>query len=456
MSSNSKTIIGSCEWVTIPDLDIPKINARIDSGARISSIHAYNISTFKKNSITYVDFDLFPVQNNRKICIHKTCKVYKRRNIKSSNGISERRYTILVNVEICNEIFPIELSLSNRDEMGFRMLIGREALKHRFLVDPAEKYIFGNFIDNISDSYSSIRIPKKKLTIGLLATNPDLYSNRRIMQAGIEMGHDMQFLNIKHCYLKLDTKKPEIRYRGGQILNNVDAIIPRIRPSKTKYGCSIIRQFESLNKYSLNSSDSIINSRDKLLSLQMLVAKGIPIPTTGFADSPQDTTDLIEMVGGAPLIGKLLESTQGTGVVKAENQKIAESIINAFKSLKTNIIVQECIKESIGRDLRVIVINGKVIASMERIAPKGEFRANLHKGGKGIEVKLSKDEKKVAIKSAKVLGLDVAGVDILRGKDGPVVIEVNSSPGLQGIENITNIDIAEQLITTIEKKLSRK
>jgi ribosomal protein S6--L-glutamate ligase len=271
------------------------------------------------------------------------------------------------------------------------------------------------------------------------------------MESGEIRGHEMHFLNIKECYMKLDATTPEIHYRGGRVLDNFDAIIPRIRPSITFYGCALTRQFESLKVFCLKSAAAITQSRDKLFSLQLLLSQGVEIPTTGFANSPLDTNDMIQMVGGPPLIVKLLEGTQGKGVVLAETKKAAESVINAFKSLNANILVQEFIKEANGKDIRCFVIDGKVVAAIQREALPGEFRANIHLGGIASIIKITAEEKKIAIKAAKAMDLKVAGVDIIRSSKGPLLLEVNSSPGLEGIEGATNLDIAGEMILAIEK-----
>ena len=294
------------------------------------------------------------------------------------------------------------------------------------------------------------------LKLGLLASNPALYSNQRIIEAGEQRGHQIEFLNVKHCYMKLDADNPAVNYRGGRNLNHLDAIIPRIKPAMTFYGCALIRQFESIDIFSLNSASSITESRDKLYSLQKLFRGGIDIPTTGFADSPQETEELIEMVGGAPLIVKLLEGTQGKGVVLAETRKASESVIGAFKSLRANFLVQEFIKEAQGKDLRLFVVNNRVVSTIERSAAPGEFRANLHRGGSAKKITPTAEEKKIAIKAAKVFGLHVAGVDIIRSSRGPLLLEVNSSPGLEGVEAATGKDIADIMIAGIEKKLGWK
>jgi len=307
------------------------------------------------------------------------------------------------------------------------------------------------------EQYYNTHIKKDSgLKIGLLASNPDLYSNRRIIEAGEERGHRMEFLNIKDCYIKLDGKNPEMHYRGGLILGDFDAIIPRIRPSMTFYGCALTRHFEAMGVYTQNSASSITQSRDKLYSLQLLINSGLPIPTTGFANSPLDTSDLIKMVGGAPLIVKLLEGTQGKGVVLAETKKAAESLINAFKSLRANILVQEFVKEANGQDIRCFVINGKVVESIMRTAAPGEFRANIHMGGTAQLVKITPEEKRIAILAAKTMNLKVAGVDIIRGHSGALLLEVNSSPGLEGIEGVSSKDIAGIMIESIEKDLKKR
>lgn len=452
-----KLILGSEEWCGFPSLGLPSIKARVDSGAKTSALHALNITPFQKEGETWVKFDINPIQRNQKTIIHCEAKLVDKRIVKSSSGYREQRYVIQTELKIGDETWSAEVTLTNRDSMGFRMLLGREAMSGRILVDPEQKYLLGEpTAEYLKEIYQKSVAQKTGLRIGLLASNPELYSNRRIMEAGEARGHEMHFLNIKECYMKLDADKPEIHYRGGKILDNFDAIIPRIRPSITFYGCALARQFEAMKVYCLNSAKAITQSRDKLYSLQLLLHHGIDIPTTGFANSPLDTDDLIKMVGGTPLIVKLLEGTQGKGVVLAETKKAAESVINAFKSLNANILVQEFIKEADGKDLRLFVVDGKVVAAMQREAAPGEFRANIHMGGTASVVKVTPDEKRIAIKAAKAMDLKVAGVDIIRSSKGPLLLEVNSSPGLEGIEGATNKDIAAEMIKSIEKSIKWK
>jgi len=454
MNNKPRIIVGSEEWFSFSDLGIPAIKARIDSGAKTSSMHAFNIQPFRRSGVAWVSFEVHPLQNNRRVTIRCECPVVDRRSVKSSSGLSEKRYVVKAPIKAGEETWDIELTLANRDSMGYRMLLGREAMHGRMLVDPAESFCLGNVTpEKVDEYYGKADKGLSGLRIGLLASNPELYSNQRIMEAAEERGHEIIFLNIKQCYMKLDSENPEVHYRGGKILSDLDAIIPRIRPSMTFYGCALTRHFESLGVYALNSSSAITQSRDKLFSLQLLLKKGIDIPVSGFANSPIDTNDLIEMVGGAPLIVKLLEGSQGHGVVLAETKKAAESVINAFKALNANLLVQEFIGEADGKDLRCFVIDGKVVASIQREAAPGEFRANLHQGGSASIVKTTSEERNLAIQAAKTFGLAVAGVDIIRSKKGPLLLEVNSSPGLEGIETATGKDIAGVLITAIEKKL---
>ena len=455
--NDEKIIIGSEEWCSFPSLGIPAIKARVDSGAKTSSMHAFDIRTLKREGQSWVSFEVHPLQQNRKTTVRCEAPISDRRVVKSSSGDTEKRYVIKVPLKMGESLFEIEVTLTNRDSMGYRMLLGREAMQHRMLVDPSASFLLGDkTFEEVISVYGASQVSRTGLKIGILASNPELYSNQRIMEAGRARGHDIEFLNIKQCYMKLDADAPEVHYRGGRILGDFDAVIPRIRPSVTFYGCALTRHFESLGVYALNGSLPISQSRDKLFSLQLLQQSGLDIPTSGFASSPVDTNDLIDMVGGAPLIVKLLEGSQGRGVVLAETRKAAESVINAFTSLKANLLVQEFVKEAQGKDLRCFVIDGKVVASIERTAAPGEFRANIHQGGTAQVVKVTKEEKYLALKATKVMGLDVAGVDIIRSNKGPLLLEVNSSPGLEGIETATDKDIASLLIAAIEKKLSWK
>lgn len=293
---------------------------------------------------------------------------------------------------------------------------------------------------------------KKGMKIAILSQSSRLYSTRRLIEAAKERGHHVRVINHLRCFMDITSENPSIHYRNQEITrNDVDAVIPRIGASVTFYGTAVVRQFEMMGVYCINESVAITRARDKLRSLQLLSRKKIGIPASAFAHSPDDVKGLIREVGGPPLIIKLLEGTQGIGVVLAETMKAAESVIQAFLGLDSHIIVQEFIQEAGGSDVRCLVLGGKVIAAMKRQAPEGDFRSNLHRGGRAELVKLSTEEHDIAIKAARAIGLNVCGVDILRSKRGPLVMEVNSSPGLEGIEKATGKDIAGMIIRFIEK-----
>jgi ribosomal protein S6--L-glutamate ligase len=293
------------------------------------------------------------------------------------------------------------------------------------------------------------------MKIGILSRNSSLYSTKRLIQACHERGHEVKVIDALRCYMNINSLQPEIHFKGEE-LAGFDAIVPRIGASVTFYGTAVLRQFEMMGVYPVNESVAISRSRDKLRSMQLLSRRGIGMPITGFASKPDDVKDLLDMVGGAPVVIKLLEGTQGIGVVLAETRKAAESVIEAFMGLKANIMVQEYIKEAGGADIRCFVIGDRVIAAMKRQGAEGEFRSNLHRGGSASLVKITPEERRTAVEAARIMGLNVAGVDLLRSSRGPLVMEVNSSPGLEGIEAATGKDIAGMIVSFIEKNAKAK
>ncbi|MBQ0724655.1 MAG: 30S ribosomal protein S6--L-glutamate ligase [Cycloclasticus sp.] len=292
------------------------------------------------------------------------------------------------------------------------------------------------------------------MKIGILSRNPKLYSTRRLVEAGEKRGFDMHVIDVLRCYMNITSMKPTVHYKS-QDLVGFDAVIPRIGASVTFYGTAVLRQFEMMNVYPLNESVAISRSRDKLRALQLLSRKGLGLPVTGFAHRPDDVDDLIKMVGGAPLVIKLLEGTQGIGVVLAETKGAAESVIEAFMGMKANILVQEFIKEAGGADIRCLVLGGKVVAAMKRQGKEGEFRSNIHRGGSANLIRITPEERSTAVRAATTMGLNLCGVDLLRSNHGPVVMEVNSSPGLEGIERATGKDIAGMIMDFIAKDASQ-
>ena len=291
------------------------------------------------------------------------------------------------------------------------------------------------------------------MKIAILSRNKKLYSTKRLIESIEARGHEVRVIDVLRCYMNITSLRPTIHYRG-EVLESFDAVIPRIGASITFYGTAVLRQFEMMNVFPLNESVAVTRSRDKLRSAQLLARKGIGMPVTGFAHNPDDIEDLLKVAGGAPVVIKLLEGTQGIGVVLAETKKAAESVIQAFMGLKANIMVQEFIKEAKGADIRCFVVGGKVVAAMKRQGPEGEFRSNLHRGGSASLVKLTPGERSTAVRAAKIMGLEVCGVDLLRSNHGPVVMEVNSSPGLEGIEEASGKDVADIIIQHLEKRVS--
>jgi ribosomal protein S6--L-glutamate ligase len=295
------------------------------------------------------------------------------------------------------------------------------------------------------------------MKIGILSRNSQLYSTRRLVEAAKARGHEVRVIDHAKCYVLMAKGEPKVMYRG-EFLDDLDAVVPRIGASVTFFGASVVRQFELKGVFTANTSQAITRSRDKLRSLQVLSREGVGIPRTAYAKFPKnkDVDELIRQVGGAPLVIKLLEGTQGLGVVLADTDQAARSIIEAFSGLKANILLQEFVAESKGADIRAFVVNGEVVGAMKRQGREGEFRSNLHRGGSANVIELTKTERSAAIKAAKALQLGVAGVDMLQSRKGPYIIEVNSSPGLQGIEGATQVDIAGKIIEYVEKGAKKK
>jgi ribosomal protein S6--L-glutamate ligase len=287
------------------------------------------------------------------------------------------------------------------------------------------------------------------MRIAILSRRPSLYSTTRLKEAGKNRGHEMFIVDYLRCYMDITSRRPQVIYQGEPL--KVDAIIPRIGASNTFYGTAVVRQFEMMGVFVANESQAISRSRDKLRSLQLLARDGVGLPVTGCAHSTKDIDGVISLAGGTPLVVKLIEGTQGVGVILAETKKAAQAVIEAFRGLDANILVQEYIKEAGGADVRCFVVGGKVVASMKRQAGPGEFRSNLHRGGTAEKVKITPEERSTAVRAARTMGLNISGVDVLRSNHGAVVMEVNSSPGLEGIEKSTGVDVAAKIIEFIEK-----
>ena len=440
------------EWVALPGLGLPAIKAKVDTGARTSALHAHDIETFGSAAHPKVRFNVHPIAGREDIVITCSAPLVDRREVTSSNGESEQRYVIETKLEVGGQSWPIEVTLTNRAGLTSRMLLGRQALNDHITISATERRLQP---DLSYDVYHTAAVrktaPKRALRIAVLSRE-DNYSTRRLVDVGEERGHTVEVIDTTRCYMAINAMAPEVHYDGKR-LPRYDAVIPRIGASITPYGTAVIRQFETIGTYCVNGSAGIPARRDKLHAHQVLASKKIGMPTTAFAASPKDTSNLMGLVGTAPLIVKLLESTQGKGVVLAETKKAAESVIDAFRGLKANFLVQDFVKEAAGEDIRCLVIAGKVVAAMKRTGADGDFRSNLHRGGSAKVVRISKEERDTALRAARAFGLGKAGVDLLRSESGPKVLEVNSSPGFEGIEKATGKDIVGKLYDEIEARV---
>lgn len=441
--------LGWEEWVSLPDLGLPALRAKVDTGARTSALHAYEIERFGPASKPKVRFAVHPIPGRDDLSIPCSAEIIDRREVISSNGEAESRYVIRTNLKVADQVWPIEITLTDRRGMSNHMLLGRQALNDRVTVVPSEKF---QQPELSFDVYHSTKVrklaPNRALRVAVLSREAN-YSTARLVAEGEERGHTVEVIDTTRCYMALNALAPEVYYDGKR-LPRYDAVIPRIGASITSYGTAVVRQFETIGTYCINGSQGIAASRDKLYAHQLMARHKIGMPNTAFAASPKDTDSLISLVGTAPLIVKLLESTQGKGVVLAETKKAAQSVIDAFRGLKANFLVQDFVKESAGEDVRCLVVGGKVVAAMKRTGAEGDFRSNLHRGGSAQVVRISKAERDSAVKAARVFGLQLAGVDLLRSESGPKVLEVNSSPGLEGIEKASEKNIAGLLYDHVE------
>ncbi|MGR3481845.1 30S ribosomal protein S6--L-glutamate ligase [Salipiger marinus] len=445
--------LGWEEWLSLPDLDLPAIRAKVDTGAKTSALHAFAIEPFGSAERPMVRFAIHPDPQDTGLEIICSAPLKDRREITSSNGETEMRFVIETDVTMGGRTWPIEVTLTDRGGMAYRMLLGRSALLPEMIVAPAQRLQQPQLSYDVYHASLRQRPHRRALRLAILTREAENYSTRRLIEAAEARGHTMEVIDTSRCYMNIRAIGGEVHY-DGRPLPHYDAVIPRIGASITSYGTAVVRQFESLGTYCLAGSEGITVSRDKLHAHQVLARHRIGMPTTAFARSPKDSGNVIAVVGGAPLVLKLLESTQGKGVVLAETKKAAESVISAFQGLKADFLVQSFVKEAAGEDIRCLVVGGKVVAAMRRRGKPDDFRSNLHQGGTAEPVRISKHEREAAIKAARAMRLDLAGVDLLRGADGPKVLEVNSSPGLEGIERVSRKDIAGLIVAHIEAKVA--
>lgn len=450
----TKKLIGSEEWCAFPTLGIPAIKARIDSGAKTSSIHAFNIRTFLKEGESWVSFEVHPLQNDRQTTVRCMAPLVDRRLVKSSSGDTNRRYVILVPMSLGDETWEVEVTLANRDSMGYRMLLGREAMNGRVVVDPAEKLLQQTFSKKkLKEIYAKQQLTYAGLRIAVLGAGTELYSNQRLIEAASDRGHEALFLDIRDCTLKNDLENLELHHKELGLIENIDAVIPRITARHAHFGLTLVRHFLAQGIHVLNPVQSIRTTLERTALLQQLQHAGVLVPLTVIATSPVDAATLIDLVGGAPLTVQWLEDAQYSEVVLAESRQAAETVINAFASVKADLLVQEYVREAGGTDLRLVMQQDQLLLSVERTPAPGGFRVDPNQGGTILPVKVSDEELSLARKVMAVLDLNLASVDLMRTHRGPMVIKVNASPALENLESATGQDLAGAIIHQVEQLL---
>lgn len=444
-------VIGRAEKVTLIDFGVADLNAKIDTGAESSSLWACNIEE-KKDGLYFALFEP-GFKDYTGVLLHIPKSSYGLTRVSNSFGQAETRYKIKTRVRIQDRVIRATFTLSNRSKMVYPLLIGRRLLYGKFVVDVRGGALLREEEEKQTERLQSELRQERKdsggMRIAILSKGPGNYSTKRLKEEALKRGHDVRVLNYAKCYVTLESNKPVVRYQGEE-LTDIDVIIPRIAANLTSYGSSIVRQFEMQNVFTITASLAIVRSRDKLRSTQLLAKAGIGIPKTVFARETADLDDVLDQVGGAPVIIKVARGTHGNGVVLAETRKAAKAVMQAFYVEGVSFIVQEFVAESAGTDIRAFVVNGKVVASMKRQSLDDDFRSNLHQGGEGSAVRLTEEERKTALRAAKAMGLPICGVDMMRSDRGPLVLEVNSSPGF-GIEKVTGHNVAEKIIDYVEQ-----
>lgn len=453
MSDSKKdlVIIGRAEKINLRDFDLANVPAKVDTGADSSSLWVSNVIE-KADGLYFVLFDpSSPYYTG--VVQHFTKPDYSQIKVSNSFGHKEMRYKVKLRISVKGRNVRATFTLSDRSLKTYPILLGRRLLHGKFLVDVTS----GSPIPKIKSTPTPTQIvqtiARKKgapsLRIAILSKGPGNYSTKRLKEEALKRGHEVRIINYAKSYVTLESGKPVVRYEG-ESLHDIDVVIPRIAANLTGYGSSIVRQFEMQNVFTATTSISIVRSRDKLRSTQLLAKADVGIPKTVFGRETADLDDILDQVGGAPVIIKVARGTHGNGVVLAETKKAAKAVMQAFYVEGVSFIVQEFVAESAGTDIRAFVVNGKVVASMMRQSLDDDFRSNLHQGGEGIVIKLSDEERRTAIKAAKAMGLPICGVDMMRSDRGPLVLEVNSSPGF-GIEKVTGRNVAEKIIEYVEQ-----
>ncbi|HUB93459.1 MAG TPA: RimK family alpha-L-glutamate ligase [Verrucomicrobiae bacterium] len=456
MATKPLDIIGRAEKVDLLDFDIQGVASKIDTGADVSAIWATSIEE-KDDGLYFILFG--PESPYYTGVVQRFTKPdYEITRVANSFGHRELRYKVKLRIRVKDRTIRATFTLSDRSEKVYPILVGRRLLQGKFLVDVSNGDPLRDLEDQraatLEEDLRKLQLQRKPsngraLKVAILSNGPGNYSTKRLKEEALRRGHEVRVVNYSKCYVTLESGKPVVRYEG-ESLHDIDVIIPRIAADLTSYGSSMVRQFEMQNVFTTTTSIAIVRSRDKLRSTQLLAKAGIGIPKTVFARETADLDDVLDQVGGAPVIIKVARGTHGNGVVLAETRKAAKAVMQAFYVEGVSFIVQEYVAESAGTDIRVLVVNGKVVASMKRQSLDDDFRSNLHQGGEGSMVKLTNEERRTAVKAAKTMGLPICGVDMMRSNRGPLVLEVNSSPGF-GIEKVTGRNVAEKIIEYVEQ-----
>lgn len=448
MTTHNPIHIGWEEWIALPELNLPAIKAKVDTGAKTSALHAFMVKKIKVEGEVKVRFGIHPIPEQPEIEVYCTALLVDEREIISSNGQVELRYVIQTMAQFGKEKWPIEISLTDRETMAYRMLLGRSAMEGRLVVVPGRSFLLGKQSANVYNKMVSKR-PKRKLHFCILSESAKYYSTKRLVSHAERQGHQVSVIDPTRCYVDISASQPTVHYQETP-LPYFDVIIPRINPATTFYGVTILRQFESLGIFTLNSATAISHSRDRLLAHQLLNRSGVEMPATAFAHNPKDIKGMISLLGGAPLAIKLLESTSSKRMlVLAQTNKAAEAVIKTVRGLNANFIAQQYVKERNAKNIWCIVLGNKVIAAIQKSSFQ-DSNGNGETEREMVPIVLSVTEKKMAVKAARILGLKFAGVNMLRTKEGPKILDVNSSPALRNIETVTDINIVELVIQYLE------
>jgi ribosomal protein S6--L-glutamate ligase len=452
-----KTIIGRLEYISLPDLNIPLTIAKIDTGAYSAVITAHDLKVTETKDGQFASFYFYPLSEQKSLKIKVKEKLIGWFMVKSSNGSKEYRPRIRTKMLIGKKTINVDFTLSQRPDLSQSIIIGRKFLKNWSVVDVSQEFLTReiNKKEIKQKYYPKTSRPSLKSSpkIAILCNNPQLYSNKRILEEAKKLNLQADFVKIQDCYILIKDNEKQLFYKDKNILDKYQAVIPRIASGYTHFGTIVLNNFYNSNIYCLNNPGPIIISRDKFQTFQVLSQKGINLPTTGLAYNSTLFNDILSKVGEPPVIIKLLNSTQGEGVVLSESLSSARSTLSVLKNIKADFLVQEFIKESKGQDIRVFVVGDKIVGAMERVSQdKDEFRSNIHRGGIGKIIELTEEEQEMALRAARLVGLDIAGVDLMRSNKGTLLIEINSSPGLEGIEKTTGINIAKAMIEFLIKK----